>query len=258
MGKILKLFVAIFAIIGVASTGIAGYTYATNPELVKEFWSVKDDIKHVPAERHREVVSELPARIIFEREVRDDMVELPEERQTELYQQLEESRRLVFERFKERIANEAAVARTAKEAQKDVTSEIESRLGRVNVDVDLSGGRTTAEVAPPRQDPLLDVNRARRDVVDARQAYGAARESSTDTSVRASAAVDVLKALDRLGDEVQKVDHSKLNQDERSRLDEIIRDARATLMDMRQTPGLRNDPEAGPLLDRVGGKLTTR
>ena len=100
MAKLVKLMVYVFAFIGVLVTAGGGYTYATNPELVNEFWAVKEDFRAVPAERKKEVIAELPARVKFENAVAAEMNALPEERQKELYEQLAKSRDAVFENFK--------------------------------------------------------------------------------------------------------------------------------------------------------------
>src|SRR5688572_12696594 len=104
MSKILKLGLYVFAFLGLVVTATAGYTYFANKELMAQFWEVRGDFNQVPAERQKEVVAELPARITFEREVREDMQSLPADRQKELYEQLASSRDMVFKQFKERIA----------------------------------------------------------------------------------------------------------------------------------------------------------
>ncbi|MCA8946832.1 MAG: hypothetical protein KDB29_11440, partial [Planctomycetes bacterium] len=134
MGKLLKVAVYLFAVVGVVMTAGMGYVYPTNGELVDEFWSVKEDFRAVPADRRTEVVAELPARITFEREVAVEMAELPEERRTDLYEQLKKSREQVYEQFKQRISAEASVVREAKKTQQDVkevTRTIEEKLGKV-------------------------------------------------------------------------------------------------------------------------------
>ena len=73
MGKVFKLLVGLFAVVGVITSAGVGYVYATNGELMGQFWGVKDDFKAVPAERRQEVFAELPARITFEKEVSADM-----------------------------------------------------------------------------------------------------------------------------------------------------------------------------------------
>src|SRR5690606_33710876 len=176
-----------------------GYVYAANSQLMGEFWAVKDDFRAVPSERRTEVVAELPARITFEKEVAAEMAELPEERRAELYEQLTKSREQVYAQFKARITAEAAVAREAKKAQKhvkQVAEEIEKKLGKVNVGIDLTGKGKSGP------DNLADVNSAKGDVADARLAYGEALESR-DGARRVTAAVGVLEALDKLGDKVQ-------------------------------------------------------
>src|SRR5919109_1744640 len=136
MKKLIQAGVYVFAIIGVLLTVGVGYVYATNSELVGQFWAVKDDFQAVPADRRTEVVAELPARITFEKEVAAEMAELPEERRTELYAQLKQSRDQVYKQFKERITQEAELTRKMKEASKpaaEVAKEIEKELGKLDV-----------------------------------------------------------------------------------------------------------------------------
>lgn len=253
MGKLVKLGVYVFAFIGVVMTAGFGYVYATNTELMDEFWSVKDDFRNVPAERRTEVVAELPARITFEREVASELAELPEERRVALYEQLKESRDLVYSQFKQRISAEAAVAREMKKASKpveDVAKEIENQLGKVNVGIDMTG-----KGSKPAVNNLAAVDKAIGDVADARMAYGEARESSV-SSRRVDAAVNLLEALDKLGDQIVLTRKAKLTTEEKSRLDGIIKDAKATLYDAKQTPGLNDNARAMKLTTSIPSKLS--
>jgi hypothetical protein len=250
MGKLFRVLFAVFGIIGMLATAGAGYIYATNSELVGEFWAVKDDFKAVPAERREEVIAELPARITFEREVRQDMSELPDDRQAELYSQLTKSRDSVFEQFKQRIHAEAEIARKAKEAKQsvaEVSKTIERELGKVDVGVDL-----TPRARAPKVDNLAGVSAARGDVSRARLSYGEAIDRGGD---RVAPAVSVLTALDRLGDEVQAARRKELSSYEQDRLTDVVTDAKATLYDVKQTPGLSSDPTAMKLLQSVPAKL---
>lgn len=253
MGKLFQAAVYVFAIIGVLMTAGVGFVYATNSELMGEFWSVKDDFKQVPAERRNEVIAELPARITFEREVAEDMGVLPEERQADLYEQLANSREQVFEQFKKRITAEAEIVRAANEtgdAIKDVTKRIESELGKVKVGVDL-GDKASKSSQP---DPLAGVLAVQDELSDARLEYGHARSGGGDARVKA--AVDVLKVLDRLGDEVVKA-RAGLDSKDKRRLSRIVTDAKATLFDIKHTPQLDKDPTAKKLLKSVPPKLST-
>ena len=252
MGKLLKAGVYLFAIVGVVMTAGVGYVYVTNGELMGEFWSVKDDFRAVPADRRTEVVAELPARITFEREVADEMAELPEERRTELYNQLKESRERVYEQFKLRITQEAEVARKMKEASKpveDVAREIEKELGKVNVGIDLTGKNNK-----PAIDNLSDVNKAKGHITTARVGYGQARLSGK-TDDRVNAAIDVLKAIDKFGDEVQSAQRKNLTSDERSRLSDMVTDVKQTFYDVKQTPGLMEDSRSKPYFTSIPKKL---
>ncbi|MCG3182376.1 MAG: hypothetical protein ICCCNLDF_00438 [Planctomycetes bacterium] len=251
MGKLLHVAVYVFAVIGILMTAGVGYVYVANSQLMGEFWSVKDDFRAVPDERRTEVVAELPARITFEKEVAAEMAELPEERRAELYEQLTKSREQVYAQFKTRITAEAAVAREAKKAQKDVkqvAEEIEKKLGKVNVGIDLTGKGKSGP------DNLADVNSAKGDVADARLAYGEALESR-DGARRVTAAVGVLEALDKLGDKVQAARRKSLSADEKDRLSDVVKDAKATLYDVKQTPKLSDDAKAKKLMASIPQKL---
>lgn len=252
MGNLFKAAVYVFAVIGVVMTAGVGYVYATNGELMGEFWSAKDDFRVVPADRRQEVVAELPARITFEREVADEMAELPEERRTELYDQLKQSRDKVYEQFKLRITREAEVARKMKEAStpvKDVAREIEKELGKVNVGIDLTG-----KSSKPAVDNLADVNAAKSQITSARVAYGKARLSGK-TEDRVNAAVEVLKAIDSFGTEVQTAQKKSLTSEERSRLSDMVTDVKQTFYDIKQTPGLLEDSRAKPYFTSIPAKL---
>ncbi|MBX3458873.1 MAG: hypothetical protein KF696_02770 [Planctomycetes bacterium] len=253
MGKLFKALVAVFAVVGVITSAGVGYVYATNSELMDQFWAVKDDFKAVAPERRKEVVAELPARITFEKQVGSDMQALPEERQKELYEQLTKSRDTVFEQFKQRIAAEAEIARkaeAAKTAKEDVAKEIEKQLGKVDVGVDLGGKNKT-----PKEDPLKAVNAAESDVSKATMAYGRAMGSS-DGKARVDAAVGVLRALDKLGTEVQIARKKNLAAEDKSRLEKTVAEARTTLQDVKKTPGLDSNAEAMKLMPSVSSKLT--
>lgn len=255
MGKLFKAGVFVFAIIGLLMTAGVGYVYATNAELVGEFWSVKDDFKQVPDERRSEVVAELPTRITFEREVAEDMSVLPPERQTELYQQLANSREQVFEQFKGRISAEAKIVRETEKVGagvKDVARRIETELGKVNVGVSLGDKNSDSK----RSDPLAGVEDARNGVTSARTAYGKSRESG-NMDARIHAGVNVLKALDKLGDEITKAKQDDLNSSDKRRLSNIVTDAKATLFDIKYTPQLDSDPTAKKLLKSVPPKLSS-
>jgi hypothetical protein len=240
----------VFAVVGVVVTAGVGYVYATNSELVNEFWSVKEDFRSVPPDRRTEVFAELPARITFEKEVRKDMQDLPQERQRELYVQLAASRDTVFAQFKQRISAEAAIARAASGPEKavaEVTKKIEQQLGKVNVGIDM-----TSKPKVQRTDPLAQVQAVRGDLAKARLDYGYAHENGGD---RVEAAVGVLNVLDRLGDEVIRARTHELTGNEKGRLDDIITDAKATLYDIKQTPGLMEDAKARELLRSIPPKL---
>ena len=252
MGNLIKAGVYVFAVIGVVLTAGVGYVYATNGELMNEFWSVKDDFRAVPSDRRQEVVAELPARITFEKEVAAEMAELPEERRTELYDQLKQSRDKVYEQFKLRITREAEVARKMKEASKpveDVAKEIEKELGKVNVGIDLTGKSNK-----PAVDNLSDVDDAKKDITSARVAYGKARLSGR-TDDRVDAAIKVLKAIDNFGEEVQVAHKKKLTADEKSRLSDMVTDVKQTFYDIKQTPGLLEDSRAKPYFTSIPEKL---
>ncbi|MCC6465163.1 MAG: hypothetical protein IT463_07475 [Planctomycetes bacterium] len=249
MGKILQLALYVFAFLGVVVSAVGGWTYFSNQELFSEFWAVRDDFKATPTERRQEVIAELPARITFEREVREDMQALPAERQKELYEQLANSRKQVFEQFKNRISAEAEIVRKSQGA-KDVAKQIEATLGKVSVGIDLTGKGSA------KPDQLTEVNTAKADLSKARLAYGEALETS-DTKKRVDAAVGVLNALDKLGDRIQAANKKSLSGDEKERLSDIVTDAKATLYDVKQTPGLANDTRAQKLLKSIPPKLDT-
>jgi hypothetical protein len=248
----MKAGVYVFAVIGVLMTVGVGYIYATNSELMGEFWSVKEDFRALPSDRRTEVVAELPARITFEKEVAAEMAELPEERRTALYEQLKKSRDQVYDSFKKRITAEAEVARKAKEAKtdvKDVAKEIEKQLGKVDVGIDLTG-----KSKKPSVDNLSDVKKADDAVTNARVAYGEARESKT-TSKRVDAAINVLKALETLGNKVTAARKKSLTSEEKGRLTSIVQGAKATWYDVKQTPGLMEDSRYNTLNESVKKKL---
>ncbi len=250
MAKLFKLLVGVFAIVGVLATAGIGLAYATHTELVHQFLDVKDDFRAVPEQRRNEVFAELPARITFEREIQEDMQALPESRQAELYGQLTRSRDAVFEQFKKRIAAEAKIVRAAepaKQAAAEVSKTIEATLGKVDVGFDLTGG-----FKAPATSKLSDVRQARAELSAARLAYGEALHAGND---RVPAAVNVLDALDRLGDEIQEARGASLSNAEQRELSEIVTDAKATLYDMKQTPGLSGDARAQALLREVPPKL---
>ncbi|MBZ0135872.1 MAG: hypothetical protein K8I27_05825 [Planctomycetes bacterium] len=252
MGKLLKAGVYVFAVIGVVMTAGVGYVYATNGELMGEFWAVKEDFRAVPPDRRKEVVAELPARITFEREVADEMAELPEERRNELYSQLTESRDKVYEQFKLRITQEAEFARKLKEAAKpveDMAKEIEKELGKVNVGIDMTG-----KGSKPAVDNLSDVNKAKGAITTARVGYGQARLSG-DTGKRVDAAVDVLKAIDKFGDAVQSARKKSLTGDEKAGLSDSVTDVKQTFYDIKQTPGLIEDARAKKYFTSIPEKL---
>ena len=251
MAKLVKLMVYVFAFIGVLVTAGGGYTYATNSELVNEFWSVKDDFRAVAPERKKEVFAELPARVKFEREVGAEMAVLPEERQKELYEQLAKSRDAVFESFKKRIKAEADITKAAKD-KVEAAKEIVNKLGKVDVSVDLGGGK---KVETPKADPLKGVMAA-RDKLDAAVAnFGEVRDSTTDTKKRVAVAVEGLKALDKLGDEIVKARKLSLGGDDKSRLGGVVGSAKESFQMFKATPGLDADSTAKPLLAGIPKKL---
>lgn len=252
MGKFLKLGLYVFAFLGFVVSATAGYTYFTNKELAAQFWEVRGDFNQVPAERQKEVVAELPARITFEREVREDMGVLPEDRQKELYEQLAGSRDQVFKQFKDRIAKEAEIARTVKDA-KEATKKIEESLGKVNVGIDLKGGSKSTPA--PKPDNLAGVEKSRGDVARARAAYGTAKDTGNSTAIT-NAAIKILESLDKLGTEVVNARKKSLTADEKDRLSDIVLDAKATFFDTKQTPGLMENPKAKPLLKSIPDKLS--
>jgi hypothetical protein len=251
MGKLVKFMLYVFAFVGLLVSGGGGYIYATNSDLVNEFWAVKDEFRNVPAERKKEVFAELPARVKFENEVGKEMSELPAERQKELYEQLAKSRDNLFKSFKERITAEAKIVRETKDKQQ-AAKEIVSKLGNIDVSVDMSGGKKSSA---PKVNHLAGVESANDKVVDALEAYGDAKQTS-DSRKRVAAAVAVLKALDKLGDEIGKARKSALSSEESSRLSTTVRSAKQTLFDVKQTPGLGDDSTAKPLLESVPKKLS--
>lgn len=252
MDKILKLGLYVFAFLGLVVSAGSAYMYFTNQELASQFWEVRSDLKEVPAERRKEVVAELPARITFEREVAQDMAALPADRQQDLYEQLEKSRDQVFASFKERIKQEAEIARMAKDAT-EATQKITEALGKVNVGIDLKGGSKTP--TPPKADNLASVEKSRGDVTKARGAYGLAKDGGNSTKITESA-IKILEALDKLGTEVQNARKKSLTTEEKDRLSDIVLDAKATLFDTKQTPGLIEHPKAKPLLKSIPDKLS--
>jgi hypothetical protein len=262
MKKLFKTMTVIFALIGVAFSGAAGYAIATHGELVSEFWSVKDELNHVPAERRTEVIAELPSRIAFEGAVRADMQDLPPERQAELYAQLATSRDRVFEQFKQRIRAEADIARKASATERavgEVAEEIVKQLGRVEVGIELAPRKQT-EPTPqpqpePRQDPLKGLSAAESDLGAAVSVYGSTLNTA-DSAARLEAAVDVLRSLDRLGDEVQSARAHDLTATEKSRLMRAVDNGRKTLQNIKHTPGLSNHAEAVRLSQSAASKLT--
>jgi hypothetical protein len=249
MAKLVKLMVYVFAFIGVLVTAGGGYTYATNSELVNEFWSVKEDFRAVAPERKKEVFAELPARVKFEREVGAEMAVLPEERQKELYEQLAKSRDAVFDGFKKRIKAEADITKAAKNK---VEAAKVNKLGKVDVSVDLGGGK---KMEAPKADPLQGVMAA-RDKLDAAVAnFGEVRDSTTDTKKRVAVAVEGLKALDKLGDEIVKARKLSLGGDDKSRLSGVVGSAKESFQMFKATPGLDSDSTAKPLLAGIPKKL---
>lgn len=251
MAKLVKLMVYVFAFIGVLVTAGGGYTYATNPELVNEFWAVKEDFRAVPAERKKEVIAELPARVKFENAVAAEMNALPEERQKELYEQLAKSRDAVFENFKKRITAEAEITRQTKDKAAAV-KEIVNKLGKVDVSVDLSGGKK-AEL--PKSDPLAGVMSARDKLDGAISNFGDVRDSTSDTKKRVGAAVDGLKAIDKLGDEIVKARKMNLSSDDKARLSGVVGSAKESFQMFKATPSLDADPTAKTLLANIPKKL---
>lgn len=254
MKKLMLAAVYLFAILGVLVTGGVGYVYATNGELMDQFWAVKDDLKAIPAERRKEVVAELPQRITFEKEVREDLGVLPEERQVALYEQLAKSRDQVFEQFKNRIKAEAGIARAAQKDQKaaaEVSKEIEKQLGKVDVGVSLSG---QPKPAPAPANNLSDIDKALDNLSVAREGHAAAHDTS-DKQKRVNGAIGVMEALDKLGDQVVIARKKNLSETEKTRLSTVVRDAKNTLFDTRQTPGLVDHPKYKGLNESIGKKL---
>lgn len=236
MKKLIQASVYVFAAIGVLLTAGVGYAYATNGELMGQFWAVKDDFRAVPADRKTEVVAELPARITFEKEVAAEMAELPDDRRTELYDQLKESRDMVYKQFKERITAEAELTREMKKASKpaeEITKEIEKNLGKVDVGIDLTGKNKK----PAPVDNLASVKDANDDVSDARSAYGETLDSGKKET-RLNAAIAVYEALDKLGEKGLTAAKSKLSDADKTKLKRILKDAKLTWTDVKATPGL--------------------
>ncbi len=250
MAKVVKLLVYVFALIGVLVTAGGGYVYATNPELVNEFWSVKEDFRAVPAERKKEVIAELPARVKFENAVASEMAVLPEERQKELYEQLAKSRDSVFDNFKKRITAEAEITKKTKD-KVEAAKEIIKQLGKVDVSVDMGGNKKSEA---PKTDALASVTTAQDKVFDATGAYGDAQDTG-DKKKKVAAALNVLRALDKLGDEVVKARKQSLSSDDKTRLSRIVSDAKSRLYDVKQTPGLAEDSASKPLFESIPKKL---
>lgn len=249
MAKLLKLLTWVFALVGVIVTAGGGYIYFTNTELVNEFWSVKDDFRQVAPERRTEVIAELPARVTFEREVGAEMAVLPEERQKELYEQLAKSRDAVFDNFKKRIKAEAEITKAAKD-KAAAAKEIVDKLGKVNVSVDMGSKKTE-----PPKDALAGVMAARDKLDVAVANYGTARDTTSERKKRVAAAVDGLKALDKLGDEIEKARKLNLSSDDKARLAGVVGSAKESFQMFKATPGLDEDASAKPLLAGIPKKL---
>ncbi len=249
MKKLFKAVVYLFAVVGVLVSAGVGYIVGTNSDLVPAFMGVKDDFAQVPVERRKEVVAELPARIKFEREVRDDMAVLPAERQQALYDQLGKSRDAVFEGFKKRTAEEAKIAREIKDKE-EALKKIKA-LPEVSVKVNMTDKPEPA----PKADVLAGVRSALKEVVTAMDGYFKAKESNNPKGLR-SAAVTALRALDKLGDKVVGVDKKSLGSDEKSDLESICTDALVKLKTAKETPGLIDEPQAKPSFTSIGPKLT--
>lgn len=249
MGKLMKVALYVFALIGALVSAASGYVYATHTELVKQFWNVRNDVQQIPDDRRKEVIAELPARITFEREVREDMSALPDDRQAALYEQLAQSREQVFKQFAERIRLEAEIARKSKDT-KEASRKIVETLGKLNVGVSLQSAVKPA----PRPDPLEGVEAKCSSVADARDGMRQARQTS-DSKLRVQAAVGVLVHLDELADEILKARKVKLTESETRRLTNIVRDAKETLYSAKQTPGLDDDAQGMELIERIPPKL---
>jgi hypothetical protein len=242
MAKLLKLLVFVFAVIGVAVSGMAGYMQATHPETVARLMETRKEMDGVPGERRVAVMAELPGRAALEREVLEDMAELSEERRQALFEQLEQDRAKVLERFKQQVAREAETARKKRDVREAITEPVREAARTVtsNVLPALSGG-----------DPLAGLKAAHEDMREARSEFGQVRTSGSNQDE----AVRVLKALDRMGDEYQALDRANLSDSRQRQAGELMREARQTLYDMRQTPGLNNNEEAAQLLSTIGAKL---
>lgn len=250
MKKMFKFGLWFFALVGVLVSAGAGYIYGTNSELVQQFIAAKDDFREVPVDRRKEVFAELPARLKFEREVREDLGVLPQERQQALYEQLGKSRDDVFESFKKRIAQEAKIAREAKDKE-EALKNIKDKLPEVSVKVNI-----TDKTPPPKPDVLAPVRASMKDVNLALDGYFKAKETNIPTAVK-SGAINVLKALDRLGDKIVEVRKKPLDSSDKSDLDEICRDARVKFKTAKENPGLMDDQTAKPLLAGIGPKLSS-
>jgi len=251
MRRLIKAATYVCALVGALVIGASGYVYATNCDLVTAFWNVRQDVRAVPDQRRLEVIAELPARITFEREVRADMESLPEDRQAALYEQLARSREQVFTQFAQRIRQEAEIARIAKSAA-EATEKIVETLGKVSVGVSLRPEPLPA----PRPDLLARVEDARLEVANARATMHQARQTA-DGEGRVQAALGILVALDKLGDEIVVARALTLSDKERRRLETIVHDAKETLYATRQTPGLDENPQAMALLAQVPPKLSS-
>ncbi|CAG0931502.1 hypothetical protein PLCT1_01783 [Planctomycetaceae bacterium] len=93
-------------------------------------------------------------------------------------------------------------------------------------------------------------------VFDASGAYGDAQDTG-DKKKKVAAALNVLRALDKLGDEVVKARKMSLSGDDKTRLSRIVSDAKSRLYDVKQTPGLAEDAAAKPLFESIPKKLTS-
>jgi hypothetical protein len=127
-----------------------------------------------------------------------------------------------------------------------------TELGAVAVKV-ISGDSASAPVAKP--DPLLNVRMAQKDVDKARAAYSNEKRSGNDQKKLVSAAVGILKTLDKLGDNVQVARKLALGSDDKSDLVDICENARELFKITKETPGIDSDGSASPYLKSVGPKL---
>ena len=250
MGKLFKAAVYVFAVIGVLVSGFGGYVYATNSELVNQFWEVRGDFNEVSSERRVEVIAELPARITFERDVRENLAVLPEERQQALYEQLKLSRESVFESFSKRIAAEAKIVSSTKDV-KEAVKKITRELGKIEVKVNLTRERKPAKRRPP--DPLRNLKTSLDGLFAAQVKYDKARG---DTNRMITAGLGVLRALDRLGNQLRDAKRKNLDAGQKSELKRAAHTGRMALVAVRQTPRLDDNPAAKKLLTTVGPKLT--